>query len=84
MYDLITIKKTIDRILNKDIDIVKLEKQLEKTLVAFTPEIGRMIVISDEILNLPISQRYGTFVGMTDKDEYQISTGRGRYARPLT
>jgi len=81
-YDLNTIHKTISRLLGRDININKLEIELDRPL--FAPAIGRMIVIADRTRDLPNSIRYGTFIGMTERREYRITSGTGKYARALT
>jgi len=81
-YDLKTIQATIERVLGKRVSLSKLKTELEKAV--WTPEIDRMIAVSDAIGDLDASNRYGLFEGMTDDNRYIISTGRWKYARLLT
>jgi len=82
LYDLGTIQATILRVLGKSVTQVKLKAELEKA--TWVPELDRMIAVSDSLDDLDASDRYGLFMGMTENNQYKISTGRWRYARVLT
>jgi hypothetical protein len=81
-YDLQTIQATILRVLGKKVTQARLKTELEKA--TWVPEVDRMIAVSDSLDDLPSSDRYGLFQGMTERNQYQISAGRYKYARLLT
>lgn len=81
-YSLDTVHQTIERVLDKRIPKAKLQAELDR--VIWEPELDRMIAVSDSLMDLNSSNRYGLFEGMTERGEYQISTGRWKYARALT
>ena len=81
MYDLITIKTTIERVLGKDVSLSKLKTELER--VTWTPEVNRMVAVADRKENLEASDRYGMFVEMTDTQEFKLTHGTWKFARPL-
>ena len=83
MYDIDTILATIERMLGKNINKARLIEELERGAV-WVPELDRMIAVADNVADLAGSNRYGLFEGMSDAQEYQISTGRYKYARLLT
>ena len=80
-YDLITIKTALDRHFGKDIPLAKLQAALDKP--TWLPVLNRMIAVSDTLEDLPNSDRYGMFRKMSEMGEYQISSGRWKFARPL-
>lgn len=82
MYELKTIQATIERVLGKKVTLARLKTELERA--TWVPELDRMIAVADNLGDLDSSDRYGLFQEMTDRNEYQISSGRFKYARVLT
>ena len=67
-----------------DVNVPKPALKAELDRVMFAPELDRMVAVSDTLADLATSDRYGLFLGMTPKGLYKISSGRWKFARPLT
>ena len=81
MYDLDTIMASLEQ-LGVRVSRRALQTELDRPM--FEPELDRMIAVSDRLSELPRSTRYGLFTGMSEKNEYEISSGRYKYARALS
>ena len=81
-YNIDKIHETLTRAYGVQVAKPALRAELDR--VIFVPELDRMIAVSDSLTDLDTTTRYGLFVGMTPKGLYKISSGRWKFARPLT